>query len=142
MVILGGQFSQSRDVHFTPVGERYGLEMVAEAVDGEIERRFIGHLAIWSAALLELVAGLALVWVHWWLHRPWAVYAMTLLIIVLSIVCSLIAFRTAAYWFNFTAVFVGVWIHLLWDSTQAGRRAHRELALLRGGEHAGGAKHH
>jgi CHASE2 domain-containing sensor protein len=142
VVILGGEFSQSRDVHFTPVGERYGLEMVAEAVDGEIEHRFIGHLAIWSAMLLELVAGLALVWVHWWLHRPWAVYAMTLMIIVLSIICSLIAFRTAAYWFNFTAVFVGVWIHLLWDSTQAGRRAHRELALLRGGDHAGGTKHH
>jgi CHASE2 domain-containing sensor protein len=143
VVILGGQFAQARDMHFTPVGERFGLEMVAEAVDGEVEHRFIGHLAIWSASLLELVAGLALVWVHWWLHRPWAVYAMTLLIVVLSIVCSMIAFRTAAYWFNFTAVFVGVWIHLLWDSTQAGRRAHRELAqLLARNPGAGGAKHH
>jgi CHASE2 domain-containing sensor protein len=142
VVILGGQFAQSRDMHFTPVGERYGLEMVAEAVDGEIEQRFVGHLAIWSACVLELVAGLALVWVHWWLHRPWTVYAMTLLIIVLSVVCSLIAFRTAAYWFNFTAVFVGVWIHLLWDSTKAVRRAHRELALLRAKDPSAGAKHH
>jgi hypothetical protein len=91
---------------------------------------------------LELVAGLALVWVHWWLHRPWAVYAMTLLIIVLSIVCSLIAFRTAAYWFNFTAVFVGVWIHLLWDSTQAGRRAHRELARLHAADPAASSAGH
>jgi CHASE2 domain-containing sensor protein len=143
VVILGGTFSQARDFHFTPVGERFGMEMVAEAVDGEIERRFISHLAIWTACVLELMAGLALVWVHWWLHRPWAVYAMTLMIIVLSIICSMIAFRTAAYWFNFTAVFVGVWIHLLWDSTQAGRRAHRELARLRAGDHAGSsAKHH
>jgi CHASE2 domain-containing sensor protein len=143
VVILGGQFAQARDMHFTPVGERFGMEMVAEAVDGEIEHQFIDKMAIGRAILLELGVGLVLVWVHWWLHRPWAVYAMTLLIVVLSIICSLIAFHTAAFWFNFVTVYVGLWIHLLWDSTQDGRRAHKELALLRARDlGAGAATHH
>jgi CHASE2 domain-containing sensor protein len=134
IVILGGKYSLARDKHFTPVGERFGLEMVAEAVDGEVERRLIGHLAIWIAAGLDFLAGLALVLVHWRLHKPWAVYAMATFIFVLSVVCSLIAFRSAAYWFNFTAVLVGVWIHLLWEGAQEGRRARSQLAA----QHAAG----
>ena len=43
----------------------------------------------------------------------------------MSIVCSLIAFNTTAYWFNFTAVLVGVWIHLLWDGAHAKRELHK-----------------
>jgi hypothetical protein len=131
IVLLGGEYAAARDVHFTPVGERFGLELVAEAVDGEIEGRFASHFAKPIEILLDLTAGIALVWMHWWLRRGWAIYATAVLIFAVSVVCSIIAFRSAAYWFNFTAVLVGVWIHLLWHGSITKRKTQKELDRYR-----------
>jgi hypothetical protein len=131
IVLLGGEYAEARDVHFTPVGERFGLELVAEAVDGEIERRFASHFAKGIEILLDLAAGIALVWMHLWLRRGWAIYATAVLIFAVSVVCSIVAFRSAAYWFNFTAVLVGVWIHLLWHGSSTKRKVQKELDRYR-----------
>ena len=130
-MLLGGEYAAARDVHFTPVGERFGLELVAEAVDGEIEGRFASHFAKPIEILLDLAAGISLVWMHWWLRRGWALYATAALIFIVSVVCSIIAFRSAAYWFNFTAVLVGVWIHLLWEGSSTKRKNQKELERYR-----------
>jgi CHASE2 domain-containing sensor protein len=127
IVLLGGRYSAARDEFATPVGRLHGVELIAHVVDAECSQTPIKELNRWVAALLDVGAGILLVMFNWRFRAPWAFYTNALLIVALSLIVSAVAFHTAAYWFNGTAVLVGVWLHCEWDQAQEGRALRREL---------------
>ena len=131
IVLLGGRYAAARDAHVTPIGPLYGLDLLAEIIDAECEQRLIYEVNCYVAALLHLASGLLLVVFNWRFRAAWAFYFNILLIAGLSMAASILAFHTAAYWFNSTAVLIGVWMHFQWDQAREARAMRNELKEYR-----------
>jgi CHASE2 domain-containing sensor protein len=119
IALLGGYYRAARDSYVTPVGPMNGVQIIAQAIESELHHGGIRPLNEWLAILLEILSGVLLVAVHHRLHgRPGrALILSAVLIPVLVLASSLIAFSTLALWFNFVPVVVSVLIHQLWENT-------------------------
>ena len=84
---------------------------------------------------MDGVASVILIFLNWRFPGPRLVWLNIVMILALSMLGSLIAFRTVAYWFNFSAVLTGIWIHMIWDHAKEHQAMKRELEAYRRGEH-------
>jgi CHASE2 domain-containing sensor protein len=145
IVLLGGTYRAARDVYFTPVGPKYGVEIIAQAVESELTGGGIRPVNHWMALGVDLAAGLFLVILNWRIRSRF-IYIIDLLFIGgASLAGSYFSFRAFGHWFNFTAVLVGVWIHLLVEKSRHTRRklleSEEELRRATGELDAYRAKH-
>jgi CHASE2 domain-containing sensor protein len=131
IVILGGTYRAARDEYITPVGPRYGVELVAQAVASELQGGGIRTLNWILATAMDMINGLILIYLNWRFPGSLAGVLNIAAIIVMSIVGSLVAFGAVAYWFNFSAVLVGLWIDILWHQAHERRHLRAELEQLR-----------
>lgn len=131
IVIVGGTYRAARDEYITPVGPRYGVELVAQAVASELQGGGIRPLNWILATAMDLINGLILIYLNWRFPGSVAGFLNIAAIIVMSIVGSLVAFGAVAYWFNFSAVLVGLWIDILWHQARERRQLRAELEKLR-----------
>jgi CHASE2 domain-containing sensor protein len=117
IVLLGGDYREARDRHATPIGERTGLQILAQAIETEVQHGGIRTVNWTIAFVLDLVAGFVLVGVHLRFERRPALtlVASLMLMPVLALASSLIAFSTLSLWFNFVPVIVSVLIHQLYE---------------------------
>lgn len=134
IVLLGGTYRAARDEYVTPVGVRSGVELIAQAIASELQGGGIRPINWVVATAMDLVNGLILIYLNWRFPGRLAATVNVALIVVLSIVGSLVAFRAVAYWFNFSAVLVGLWIDILWHQTQEKRHLQAELERYRRGQ--------
>jgi CHASE2 domain-containing sensor protein len=120
IALLGGYYRAARDVHATSVGPMNGVQILAQAIESELHHGGIRPINHWLAILLEILSGVLLVVVHQRLHaRPGRALIVSILLIPLLVLASsLIAFSTLALWFSFVPVTVSVLIHQLWDHTR------------------------
>lgn len=131
IVIVGGTYRAARDEYITPVGARYGVELVAQAVASELQGGGIRPLNWILATAMDMINGLILIYLNWRFPGSIAGMLNVALIIVMSIVGSLVAFGAVAYWFNFSAVLVGLWIDILWHQAHEKRHLKAEVEQLR-----------
>ncbi len=127
IVLLGGMYRAARDEHVTPVGVRTGVELMAQAIETELQGggiRFANHLWI---LVLEILVGMVLVVLHYSFSLGWAVILSIVAIPVLTCLGSWLAFNTFALWASFIPIVVSVLIHQLYDHAKEYRRMHREL---------------
>ena len=114
-VILGGTFELSGDAHDTPSGEQKGIELVARAVETELQGRLIAPVNDWLMFFLEVLGGFILVCWHYFTHhwrKTWVMLTAQLVPIpILALVLSYAAFFSLAYWADFTLVLCSVFIH-------------------------------
>ncbi len=127
IVLLGGAYRAARDLYFTPVGPRYGVEIAAQAIQSELSWGGVRPLNRGIALLIDFASGIALIWLNQKFHGRYMLFINTLFIAVASLFGSLLAFYAFVYWFNFTAVLVSLWIHVLWEREAHARKMKDEL---------------
>jgi CHASE2 domain-containing sensor protein len=131
IVIVGGTYRAARDAYATPVGMRSGMQIIAQAVESDLQGRGIRELNYWLANLLEYLNSLLIIFLAWRFPTRFGVLASLCTTIVLSIIASHLAFHTGGLWFNFSAVLIATWLHLLWEQSKEHRELRHELEHLR-----------
>jgi CHASE2 domain-containing sensor protein len=69
IVLLGGTYRAARDEYFTPVGTKFGVEIIAQAVESELAGGGIRPVNHATGLAFDVAAGLTLVCLNWWLFR-------------------------------------------------------------------------
>lgn len=135
IVLIGGEYRTGRDVHTTPVGERFGVDILADIVEMEVEGRSIGETDFRLAAAYDVLAGVALLLVQWKFRFDsrgrWVSLASIGFICVLTVVGSWLIFDALTYWFNLAAPLAGVQMHLAWERESKMREMKKELEECR-----------
>lgn len=111
IVLLGGTYLAARDIHPTPVGRKSGVEVLAMAVESELQGAGISKLHEAFAILIDILFGTLLVYFSWRFVSPHAMLLNLLAVGVLAVAASYITFNTFGYWLNFAVVLVGIWLH-------------------------------
>lgn len=134
IVLLGGTYLE-QDKHHTPLGQMYGVDIMARVIETELQGggyKSPGSLVI---ILMEAFDGIILLLIlHTLGTRRGALLCVLLVIPALSLLCSFLAFDTLARWAFFAPVLVGVLVYELYQeyrrslieflSKQFGRSSH------------------
>lgn len=131
IVLLGGTYSASRDRYVTPVGPRYGAELIAHAVETSLANGGVREFHHWQAYIADLALGFLLLVVFWRFPGKGAFIGTLVTAGVLAIFASYVAFNSYAYWFNFVPMAAGLWLHYQWERRKENEELHHELTSLR-----------
>jgi CHASE2 domain-containing sensor protein len=115
VVLLGGEYAAARDVYRTPLGEKYGVELMAHAVESELQGRTIAPVNEVLMILLEVAAGFLLVILNYYLGGTswrWLTWAAIPLI---ALVSSFLVFSRLSLWASFVPVMVAGRLHAKLD---------------------------
>lgn len=129
IVVLGGTFAESRDIHITPTGIQPGVYIQAQAVATAIQG---GGLHEPNAGLLfaeKVFAGVIVGILAAVLSSRWTVYLHLLIVPVSSLFIAIVAFK-ADYWVSFVPVlmsgFIHQWYHDLGPASRRTPSGHQE----------------
>lgn len=128
IVLIGGLFDAARDRYFTPVGEKFGVELIAHAIESEMTEGEVSEASwVWSILVLELPlsAGLLLLARNW--HVRFPISTSVVVVLAISLLISWFVLHTWAYWLSFMPVLIGVVVHEISDEIREGREAERKL---------------
>lgn len=131
VVLLGGHYRAARDEYVTPVGLMTGVELIANAVESDLSGGGIREVNWLVAVALDILAGLIIYYLNWRFDSPYAIYLNILAVAVTAFAFSLVAFNSFAYWLNFTAIQIGVLIHLQYDAARERAEMSEELEQYR-----------
>jgi CHASE2 domain-containing sensor protein len=137
IVLIGGNFRAARDVYLTPLGEMAGVELIALAIESE----FGGGIRE-TSKLLEKLADLfvgSLIVLLYFYYRRRPRFALLLSLVGVPLVAtafSLLLFRTAAYWFNFMPIIIGMVMHQMLELSESCGELQEEVQDLERQLHA------
>jgi CHASE2 domain-containing sensor protein len=132
IVLIGGSFSAARDVYLTPLGQMAGVELIALAVQSD----FGGGIRE-TQKILEIFAdifvGSIIVFLYFYYQRRplFAFYASLFGVPVLALLFSLVLFKSAAYWFSFMPIVIGMVMHELLELSKACGELQHEVHKLK-----------
>ena len=133
IVLVGGKFSAARDSYATPNGTYYGVDLLALAVDSDLNRYGVSEIEPWLALIWDLLIGASIV-VLFAVFRPvpafWASIAGTFFV---AVVVSAFLFHVRSYALNFMVVGIGIIIHQLFvelEKLQELETAHERIRTL------------
>jgi CHASE2 domain-containing sensor protein len=132
IVLVGGAFRAARDEYPTPVGQMYGVELIAQAIESDLRGGGIREVNWLLIIVIDFASSVILLYINWRFPGGWTATLSLIAIVVLSLAGSYLAFRAFAYWFNFSAVLLGIWIHSLWEQSLELRELRREVDHLKG----------
>ena len=130
IVLLGGYYRQARDTEATAIGSISGLQINAQAIESELHGGGIRPMNRWLEFTFDLLAGCVLVIVNYELRTRLArALGLSLLLVpVLCLVASFLAFSAFALWFNFVPVVVSVLVHQFYQHAREYQRLARAEA--------------
>ena len=131
IVLIGGKFSAARDVYMTPLGEMAGVELIALAIESDFGGG-IRETQKWLEKLADLVVGSLIVFVYFYYRRR-PRFALMLSLVGVPLVAtafSLLLFRTAAYWFNFMPIIIGMVLHQMLELSESSGELQEEVREL------------
>jgi CHASE2 domain-containing sensor protein len=131
IVLLGGTYRAARDVHPTPMGRVAGIELVAMAVESELQGRGVRFLHEAFAIAIDILFGSLLVYLNWRFASPRAALLNLLAVGALALLASYLTFNTLGYWLNFALVLTGIWLHHQLDVLREVPRLHHEIDELK-----------
>lgn len=133
IVLIGGTFAAGRDLYATPLGQMFGVELTAMAIEVELNGGGVTTANEVLMVAMDLAAGVLLVWINWrWNPASRLTVAITAGAIVgLAVLASYVAFRGAGYWANFVPVGIGVWLHSFYDRAREADALRQELEECR-----------
>jgi CHASE2 domain-containing sensor protein len=123
VVLVGGTYYAARDEHVTPVGRMSGVELVAQAVESELQGTGIRERNAAVMLALELMGGFLVVWVYQRFGTRLGFYVSIIAIPIAALVFSLLSFYSFSRWASFVPVLFGAWIHELYARGSEARRA-------------------
>lgn len=123
VVLLGGVYPASRDLHYTPAGRRYGVELMAYAVESDLQGRSVRPPSKYTVGLGGLLVGFALVLVHARFGERRKHLRYTLVAVpLLALLTSLFVFSSLALWAVFLPTLLAVLFQQLYDDVQQYRK--------------------
>jgi len=131
ILLVGGTYAAGRDVYVMPVGPRYGMELVAQAVETTLAHGGIRKTNQYVAHALEIVVGLVILVILWRFPGQSAFFATLVAAQGLALVASFLAFGSFAYWFNFVPMLGGLWLYYQWEQRKEQKALLQELKSLR-----------
>lgn len=124
IVLLGGVYPESRDQHYTPDGPRYGVELLAYAVESDLQGKTIRPPSKYVVGLVELLVGFVLVLVHSRFGKRPKHLRYTLLVVpLLTLLASLFVFSSLALWAIFLPTLLAVLFQQLYEDVQQYRKS-------------------
>jgi CHASE2 domain-containing sensor protein len=93
IVVIGATYAAARDQYATPVGPRFGCEIVGQEVQTELDGTSIASASRWLTGLLLVLGGFATVAVYHWFKLRTAFLVSLILIPLLSIASNWILFH-------------------------------------------------
>jgi CHASE2 domain-containing sensor protein len=137
IVLIGGNFNAARDVYLTPLGEMAGVELIALAIESDFDGG-IRETQKWLEKLADLVVGTLIVLIYFYYRRrPRVALGLSLIgIPFVATAFSLLLFRTAAYWFNFAPIIIGMVLHQMLELSESCGELQEEVHELKGQLHA------
>jgi CHASE2 domain-containing sensor protein len=137
IVLIGGNFTAARDVYMTPLGEMAGVELIALAIDSDFDGG-IRETQKWLEKCADILVGSLIVLVYFYYRRR-PRFAMMLSLVgvpMVAIAFSLLLFRTAAYWFNFMPIIIGMVLHQMLELSESCGELQEEVQELERQLHA------
>jgi CHASE2 domain len=141
VVLLGGEFKDSRDYYATPFEpQAYGVDIQAGIVAADILHEQIKEPALWVFLAIDLTLGLGLVAAGWYVGGLWLL-AVAAGAVVLTVVGSVFLLERFMVYASFIPVLVGVAIHFLMEHVRehrklVGERRHAQTRSGRGARRA------
>jgi CHASE2 domain-containing sensor protein len=137
IVLIGGSFAATRDEHSTRAGKRYGVEIMAQAIESDLQGVNIPPANTSLVKTLEVLAAITLIFLQYRFEKRKMTLSL-IAIILLSLLCSLAAtnFTTLSLWAKFTPMLLAVLIQQLQDQV----KSYRKLLTEKMEEQAGGLR--
>jgi CHASE2 domain-containing sensor protein len=130
VVLLGGAFPESRDEYQTPLGEMYGVAILANILSAETGTQRFHEASKIEVAIADFLFGVAIVWVSYFVPRPWEAIVVPLGAIVAACVIGLSLFSLWRLYLGFMPILVGVVVHTGCEHFHEYRSALRKLKEL------------
>jgi CHASE2 domain-containing sensor protein len=131
IVLLGGNFSAARDVYMTPLGPMAGVELIALAIESDFAGG-IRETQKWLEKLADFLVGSLIVFLYFYYRRRPRVAFLTSLfgIPLLAALFSWLLFQSAAYWFNFMPIIIGMVLHQMLELSESCGELQKEVERL------------
>lgn len=127
VVVLGGTFRAARDRYVTAAGEMAGAEIIAQIIDGELQRKVLGKLNPVMLGVISSLAGLGLAFLNCRFQSGYVLFAGFFLIPVIAFLVSYITAQIASVWLSFLPVLYAVQLHCFWDYVKEFERMKKKL---------------
>jgi CHASE2 domain-containing sensor protein len=118
VVILGGTFQAAREEHPTPLGPRFGVEVVGDAVESDIAGDHLSILPGWIRYVVKVLLALSIATAYHYLTPRWAFRTTSALLFAVIALGSLAAFVFGSYWADYVPLLLGLWIEQLYDQSE------------------------
>jgi CHASE2 domain-containing sensor protein len=117
IVLIGGNYTAARDDYWTPFGKIAGVELIANAIESELQGHI--HLApTWLKWLTDLLAGSLIVYFYYrWHACPGIALVASCLAMVGPFVIAWPLYQWFALWLNVAPVMGGMVIHQMCESS-------------------------
>jgi CHASE2 domain-containing sensor protein len=128
IVLIGGTYGMARDEYLTPLGKMAGVELLANAIETEINRG-IGALSPWALILLDLVMGTLIVLIYFLLPgKPLAAMLSSILVaFAVPLLIGLISFYGLTVFLNFAPIMLGMVVHQMYEGTKEAVKLQGEI---------------
>lgn len=121
IVLLGGEYAAS-DEYDTPLGWMSGVEVLAFATQTELLGSDVKPASRLSIVLLQVFDGFILLLLFQQFRPAKAIILSLVAIPFLSLVCSLAAFKSFAFWAYFLPILIAVLVQQLYDQAKEYRK--------------------
>jgi CHASE2 domain-containing sensor protein len=120
IVIVGGSFNAARDVYLTPLGQMAGVELIALAVQSDFGGGIRETQKVLEMFADILVGSIIVLLYFYYRQRPRvAFYTSFFGVPAIATAFSVVLFRTAAYWFNFIPIIIGMVMHQMLELSKS-----------------------
>lgn len=131
IVLIGGTYSASRDFHVTPVGELSGVELIAYAIQSELDEEIRVPPDKIIVFVVEFLCGVIfLLCRRFFTAIPWPsleIAAIAISFFLLAGAGSLVVFESLGHWFNFVPTIFAVLLHQMYEQGEDLRKLKKQL---------------
>lgn len=130
IVLLGGAYRHARDRYATPVGEMYGVEILANILASEMTNATVKEAGLITFIIADLLLGLGIITIAYYLHPSWSLPATFLGAPILGVTLNMLLFAGWRYYLSFMPMVVGVVVHSIVEHVREHRHLLREHTKL------------
>jgi hypothetical protein len=120
IVLVGGTFSASNDIHATPAGRIAGVDISAHAINSEINGTNVAEVPRYAVVALDLLIGCFIVLIFGSSLNIRAKIVASLALTALASLASVILIWRGLVWLTWIGVVVGLFPHIVWEIYHVG----------------------
>lgn len=110
IVVIGASFSDSRDIHLTPLGEMSGAMILINSIHSLLQHGEIEPPSTWVKVLVEIVLIVVMSFAFAYLHSFWGLVLSGFFVVIVLLPVSF-AFFKYGIWLDFVLPLLGILLH-------------------------------